>query len=289
MFISAAGGQSGAQTSTSNNAAVPGPSATRERNLAIDLSSPRMKRLNDFWKLELRRPQPIEVIRKAKFHIRRQQFREMCEEIEPVLALQFLQNEVSSVVDHDNHEESEAFRSLLQYLLAPSTKPMLPPSAPMKQPPSPSQDPSQLAEGSGGKSRRSSNSDTSGEWTNRLPGEGGPEEEEQGQGEEQGDSEDETVEARGDGEDGRASFDFEKKGVAVMLRGIIDPLEFRANAGPEGNAKALTLTSERYRQRTEVFSSILEFISKEHKEPDGDLLHMVIGQDALYDGPGLDS
>ena len=54
MFISAAGGQSGAQTS-SNNAAVPGPSTARERNLAIDLSSPRMKRLNDFWKLELRR------------------------------------------------------------------------------------------------------------------------------------------------------------------------------------------------------------------------------------------
>lgn len=208
----------------------------------------------------------------------------MCEEMEPVPALQFLQNEVSNVVDHDNHEESEAFRSLLQYLLSPSTNPTLPPSAPMKPPRSSSEDPSCLAEGSGPKSRRSSDSDSSGEWTNRLPGEESVDEEDT-----EGQSEDDTVEGRGEGEDGRASFDFEKRGVAVMLRGIVDPLEFRANAGPEVNAKALKLTSERYRQRTEVFSSILEFISKEHKEPDGDLLHMVIGQDALYEGPVLES
>ncbi|KAH6897548.1 Mei4-dependent protein 6 [Coprinopsis sp. MPI-PUGE-AT-0042] len=259
MFTSSAGGQSSVPTTSNTTGATSGPSRpVPERNLAIDPSVPKMKRLDDFWKMELRR------------------FREMCEEIEPVPALQFLQNEVSSVVDHQNHEESEAFRSLLQYLLSPSSNPSNRSS---------SQDSSRLAEGSDRQSRRSSDSDSSGEWTNRLPGEDASQDDD----EVEGKSEDDTVEGRGDGEDGRASFDYEKRGVANMLRGIVDPLEFRANAGPEGNAKALSLTAERYRQRTEVFSSILEFISKEHKEPEGDLLHMVIGQDALYEGPVLDS
>lgn len=43
----------------------------------------------------------------------------MCEEQPAVKALSFLQNEVASVVNHLDAKESDEFRSLMQYLLAP--------------------------------------------------------------------------------------------------------------------------------------------------------------------------
>jgi hypothetical protein len=48
----------------------------------------------------------------------------MCEEEPPVKALNFLQSQVSSVVDHSNQAEAESFRTLLSHLLA------RPPAAP---------------------------------------------------------------------------------------------------------------------------------------------------------------
>lgn len=45
-------------------------------------------------------------------------FRELCEDTSGVKALAFLQTEVSSVVDHSNAEEAEAFRNLLSHLLS---------------------------------------------------------------------------------------------------------------------------------------------------------------------------
>jgi len=50
----------------------------------------------------------------------------MCEEVSAVKALNFLQNDVSKTVDHDNPEETSIFRSLLSHLLIPS-KPPTPP------------------------------------------------------------------------------------------------------------------------------------------------------------------
>lgn len=45
-------------------------------------------------------------------------FREMCEDASPVTALSFLQNTVSSVVNHADHDEAAEFRSLLSHLFA---------------------------------------------------------------------------------------------------------------------------------------------------------------------------
>jgi muskelin len=47
----------------------------------------------------------------------------MCGEGSPVKALQFLQTQVSSVVDHGDAEEAETFRSLLTHLLAAPSSP----------------------------------------------------------------------------------------------------------------------------------------------------------------------
>ncbi|KAJ7594503.1 Muskelin N-terminus-domain-containing protein [Mycena floridula] len=77
------------------------------------------KRLDDFWSMKLARPDSGTVIRRATYKIRQQQFREMCESTSPIKALNFLQTEVSSVVDHEDPVEAEIFRSLLTHLLAP--------------------------------------------------------------------------------------------------------------------------------------------------------------------------
>ncbi|KAJ3185891.1 hypothetical protein HK101_009778 [Irineochytrium annulatum] len=73
-------------------------------------------RLDDFWELHLLRPSPADVLRRAKFQIRRQQFREMCQSGNVFQALQYLQSEVSEVVDHQDENESKAFRELTQWL-----------------------------------------------------------------------------------------------------------------------------------------------------------------------------
>ncbi|KAI8992965.1 Muskelin N-terminus-domain-containing protein [Trametes punicea] len=72
-----------------------------------------MKRLDDFWRLEIIRPSKEEITRRALFEVRKQQFREMCEDGPPIKALTFLQTKVSEVVKHDDPEEAKAFRSLL--------------------------------------------------------------------------------------------------------------------------------------------------------------------------------
>ncbi|KAI0030784.1 Muskelin N-terminus-domain-containing protein [Vararia minispora EC-137] len=74
-------------------------------------------RLNDLWSMTLKRPEAEEAIRRAKFEIRCQQFREMCDNINAVDALRFLQNDIADIVDHST-SETETFRSLLAYLLS---------------------------------------------------------------------------------------------------------------------------------------------------------------------------
>ncbi|CAG8451778.1 448_t:CDS:10 [Paraglomus occultum] len=71
------------------------------------------QRLDDFWDLRLIRPTTEEILRKIRFHIRKQKFREMC--LDPsysVDALKFLQTQLAEVVDHSNETESAEFRSL---------------------------------------------------------------------------------------------------------------------------------------------------------------------------------
>ncbi|KAI9062824.1 hypothetical protein FKP32DRAFT_1572733 [Trametes sanguinea] len=90
---------------------------------------PDMKRLDDFWRLDIIRSSEEEIARRALFEVRKQQFREMCEDGPPIKALTFLQTKVSEVVDHDDPEEAKAFRSLLSTHLL-SAFPPVPPADP---------------------------------------------------------------------------------------------------------------------------------------------------------------
>ncbi|EEB92158.1 hypothetical protein MPER_09376 [Moniliophthora perniciosa FA553] len=83
-----------------------------------------MVRLDDFWALKVERPSWKEVIRRATFYLREQQFKEMCSS--PIPALAYLQKEVSSVVNHSDPEEAESFRSLLTHLLSSGSPPSSP-------------------------------------------------------------------------------------------------------------------------------------------------------------------
>ncbi|KAG7098462.1 hypothetical protein E1B28_000408 [Marasmius oreades] len=85
------------------------------------------ERLGDFWEMKLQRSSSSDVIRRATFLIRQQRFKEMCEESPAVRALAFLQNEVSSVVNHHDPEEAESFRTLLTHLLSSHSMPGSPP------------------------------------------------------------------------------------------------------------------------------------------------------------------
>ncbi|KIJ49497.1 hypothetical protein M422DRAFT_59253 [Sphaerobolus stellatus SS14] len=73
-------------------------------------------RLDDFWSMTLEQPSIYEIIRRARFIIRRQQFKELCETVPAVQALIFLQRHVHDVVDHSSDEEAARFRSLHSHL-----------------------------------------------------------------------------------------------------------------------------------------------------------------------------
>jgi hypothetical protein len=75
-------------------------------------------RLDDFWELHLTRPSPKDILRKAQFHIRKQRFIELSQGGDKVSALQYLQVNVSKVVNHDDPSESQTFRELAMYLFA---------------------------------------------------------------------------------------------------------------------------------------------------------------------------
>ncbi|KAI8345631.1 Muskelin N-terminus-domain-containing protein [Mortierella sp. GBAus27b] len=77
------------------------------------------KRLDDFWELRLYRPKPEEIVRKAKYLLRTQQFKELCQnpEASTLTTLKFLQTELSCVVDQSNKAESDSFKALIRGLL----------------------------------------------------------------------------------------------------------------------------------------------------------------------------
>ncbi|KAF8971232.1 Muskelin N-terminus-domain-containing protein [Flammula alnicola] len=208
------------------------------------------RRLDDFWRMELKRPGPEEIIRQAKSQIRQQQFREMCEEEAPVKALNFLQTQVSSVVDHSNAKETEIFRSLLTHLLSPasmsssSLHSRVSSSASMASGSSLSSSASSVEhedsrEVSNRPLKRSrAEREGSGVWTNEL-------------------SEDDSPKFMGGG--------------MQRLRDMTDPLE-AVIRGEDGES---LLTGARYSQRTEVFESILKFVEDGEKQPSESLLDLV--------------
>ncbi|KAK9765181.1 hypothetical protein K7432_006694 [Basidiobolus ranarum] len=70
------------------------------------------QRLDDFWELYLLRPKASDVLRRATFFIRKQRFKEMCKSGPSISALDYLQHQVSEVVNHFDSEESTEFRTL---------------------------------------------------------------------------------------------------------------------------------------------------------------------------------
>ncbi|TPX47932.1 hypothetical protein SeLEV6574_g02348 [Synchytrium endobioticum] len=86
-------------------------------------------RLDDFWELSLVRPTCNDILRRSRFMIKKQQFRELCmkSSIEgngTLNALAFLQHELAAVVNHQDEKESKEFRELTQWLFkwnAPSS------------------------------------------------------------------------------------------------------------------------------------------------------------------------
>ncbi|CAA7260646.1 unnamed protein product [Cyclocybe aegerita] len=236
---------------------------TRDRQGDGDKDAPsgsaaKERRLDDFWKMELKRPEPGEIIRQTKFLIRRQQFREMCEEQPPVKALGFLQKEVASVVDHTNAQEEDIFRSLLTHLLAPPPQVKeennnQPPSAsrtPFSSDSSPStlehEDsrecsprPRKRSRSENGKEVSSSDSED-GAWTNEIP----------------------------------TSADVDGPSNIQKLRDVPDPLEATIHGRYPSPAGA-PLSGERYVQRTEIFEALLKFVSEESAQPSESLLDLV--------------
>jgi N-acetylneuraminic acid mutarotase len=73
-------------------------------------------RLNDFWELKLVRQSNEDILRSAKFHIRKQKYKEICNTGDYLQALKFLQNNVSEVVNNSDENESKEFRELTQFL-----------------------------------------------------------------------------------------------------------------------------------------------------------------------------
>jgi hypothetical protein len=214
--------------------------------------------LNDSSRLF--RPGPEETVRRAKFEIRKQQFREMCEDDAPIKALSFLQTQVSNVVDHDSPKETEIFRALLTHLLSPPK-----PSAATSS--STSTAISTSTSHSGGTSSSLEHEDTrevsnrpqkrsrgerggEGSWTNNVPETSPP-----------------------------ASFVGSSACSSSLhdLPDTADPLETRLRG--DG---APTLPGARYKQRTEVFENILKLVMESEKQPTESLLDLIEQRDRCH-------
>jgi hypothetical protein len=166
----------------------------------------------------------------------------MCEELPPVKALNFLQTEVSSVVDHNDSLETEVFRSLLTHLLSPP-------------PPSPSllrartAIPIPDADDYSPPRKRSRPNTPDESWTNIL-------------------DDDEIAMDEQDIVSPVRSI------KAQTLRAVEDQEErkLRDEAGRG-------VSAARFSQRNEVFESLLKFVAEEEKQPASSLLDMVDGND----------
>ncbi|KAI8384170.1 Muskelin N-terminus-domain-containing protein [Blakeslea trispora] len=89
-----------------------------------DNSNP-SKRLDDFWELRLLKPKPLSILRRNFYMIRMQKLKELCMKAsrsenmdqdqvsnETLAALDYLRNQVTPVVDHENQSESKEFHQM---------------------------------------------------------------------------------------------------------------------------------------------------------------------------------
>ena len=164
----------------------------------------------------------------------------MCEDATPVQALAYLQTEVSSVVNHSNPEETDIFRSLLSHLLTPPSKPSSASTPPESV---------ELAIQNGEASARSSED---------VPGRAVYDEDE----------------VMTDAAELAEAETQERNGVGEVLPVISlqeDPEERTLSGGHSSPSP------ERYKQRTEVFESLLRFVCRTGrvKQPEGSLLDVL--------------
>lgn len=167
----------------------------------------------------------------------------MCEESQ-VKALMFLQNEVSSTVDHKNPTEANDFRSLLSHLLQPSK-----PSTPSRRP----SDGEAESEPPKKRSRPTTPEDT---WTSNIDidMDGGSSDDDQ------------VMECA---THPTSPYTSSPPPHRAALRMDEDPEE--RGVRPDGTR----LSGERFRQRTEVFEGLLEFVGEDQKQPRGNLLDLM--------------
>lgn len=59
-----------------------------------------------------------DVLRQARFKVRKQKFKEECKSANPLTALSYLQSHVAETVDHNDEAESRDFRELAGHLFA---------------------------------------------------------------------------------------------------------------------------------------------------------------------------
>jgi hypothetical protein len=170
-------------------------------------------------------------------------FREMCEEAPAVKALNFLQNDVSMTVDHDNPEETSVFRSLLSHLLMPSKPPTPTISRRSSNHGTAELGDSDSEDADAPPKKRSRQSTPEEAWTNKL------------------DEDELTIQSVSSDQ----SVQSNRRIVSIKE----DPEE-RSVRGEESS-----LSAERFQQRTEVFESLMEFIGEDAKQPPGNLLDMV--------------
>ena len=198
----------------------------------------------------------------------------MCEEVPPIRALNFLQNEVSSVVDHRSAEETAMFRSLLTHLLAPpvpvpthTTEKMASMSTSShhdRHSPSHSSDLS------------SSTTTTALEHEDSRESSSRPKKRSRSDPDEGSEGDVWTSEIAEDYSQGLGNGSSSQR-----LRDMVDPLEAMIRreddcGGGGGGAPGVSrLTGARYSQRTEVFEYLLKFIADSEKQPSDSLLDLV--------------
>ena len=185
----------------------------------------------------------------------------MCEEAPPVKALNFLQNEVSGMVDHKNTEETEIFRSLLTHLLAPAPVPPLTTEKMAFASKS-----SHHHRHSPSDSSNSSNSTTTTSLEHEDSREGSSRPRKRSRADPEG--------SEGDVWTNEIAEDDSQGLGSTRLQDMVDPLEAIIRGG-DGGDSARPLTGARYSQRTEVFEHLLKFIADGEKQPSDSLLDLV--------------
>ncbi|XP_015597500.1 muskelin isoform X2 [Cephus cinctus] len=79
-------------------------------------------RLDDFWQLRLCRPSQEEILKKCKLIIRKHKFEELALR-NSIEALEYLQTQISEIIDHSDEEQTKEFQLLVSVLFQTKDQP----------------------------------------------------------------------------------------------------------------------------------------------------------------------